>query len=91
MQLHSVDSDDLTATDPAYRDEGTSSCYKSDTFHFANITLDIDDNTKIPDGVLSAQQRDNVTGLMTPLGIADARMSGGLLKVTFDRKINHQC
>ena len=82
-----VDSDDLTATDPAYRDEGTSSCYTSDTFHFANITLDIDDNTKIDDGVLSAQQRDNVTGLMTPLGIADARMSGGLLKVKFDRKL----
>ena len=55
-----------------------------DTFHFANITLDIDDNTKIADGVLSAQQRDNVTGLMTPLGIADARMSGGLLKVKFE-------
>ena len=38
-----VDSDNLTDADPAYRDEGTSSCYTSDTFHFANITIDVDD------------------------------------------------
>ena len=82
-----VDSDTLTDADPPYRDEGTSSCYTSDTFHFANITIDVDDNTKIDDGVLSAKQLDNITGLMTTLGIADARMSGGLLKVQFDQKL----
>ena len=82
-----IDSDEMADTDPAFRDEGTSSCYISDTFHFADITLDIGDDEAIAAGVLTAKEVDNETGLISPLGIKDARMKGGFLKVQFDKKL----
>ena len=67
--------------DGDFKDVGTAACYRGKTFHFANITLDIDDNKAIAAGVLSAKLLKD--GFSEALGIESAIMTDGLLKVTF--------
>ena len=68
-----------------FMESGTSSCYISDTFHFSEITLDIDDGANVPDGLLSA--REIVNGVPRALKINSASMQDGLLRVTFGEKL----
>ncbi len=68
--------------DGDFKDVGTTACYRGKTFHFANITLDIEDNKQIPAGVLSAKILEG--GFSKALGIKSAMMKDGLLQITFE-------
>ena len=68
----------------AFMEEGTSSCYISDTFHFSEITLDYPEGDSIPDGILSAKEM--VDGVPKKINIEKASMQDGLLRIVFEDK-----
>ena len=67
-----------------FRLSGTASCFKGNTFYFDGIVLDYDDGADIPQGVLTATEIQD--GEAKSIPIANAKMEGGSLKVTFNEE-----
>ena len=80
---------DNSDASPAFRINGTASCYMGTTYTFNQIQFDTPDNVAIDKDLLNVSQM--VDGEYFPISFSDARMRGGDLVITFDETkiVNH--
>ena len=73
---------DNSSVAPAFRINGTASCYMGTTFTFNQIQFDTPDNVAIDKSLLNVSQM--VNGEYVPISFTEAKMRGGNLVITFD-------